>query len=216
MEEEIIRYRADGNVILAGDLNAKTGTERDYVADQMDDHSPINNIETYVIDDPTTRYNQDKHPVDIHGEKLLNLCKNTQMRILNGRTIGDRMGKFTRHPLAQRESPSTLDYMIADIETLKNIKYFTVLPHLGLSDHECLSVLLKTGGFRVDDSKVNIHKETPLKYASTGEFLLKLTSPLTRLKLHRFMEVYSNPSLGGSLENMSTYLIHILYSASTG
>ena len=48
-----------------------------------------------------------------------------------------------------------------------------------------------------------------------GNCLLKLTSPLTRVKLHRFMEVYSNPSLGVSLENMSTDLIHILYSAST-
>ena len=37
-----------------------------------------------------------------------------------------------------------VDYMMADTETLKIIKFFSVIPHLGLSDHECLSLSLKT------------------------------------------------------------------------
>ena len=100
------RYHVNGDVILAGDFNAKTGTEKDYVTDHMDDHSPVNNIETYHFDYPITRQNTDKHPIDTHGEGLLNLCKNCRMRILNGRTKGDRMGKLTRYPLSLRETPS--------------------------------------------------------------------------------------------------------------
>ena len=96
------------------------------------------------------------------------------MRILNGRTKGDRMGKITRYPLSLRETPSTLDYMIVDTETLKNIKYFSVLPHLGLSDHQCLPVQLTTGGFSEELIEVNVLKESPFKYASNEEFLLKL------------------------------------------
>ena len=53
-------------------------------------------------------------------------------------TRGDRTGKFTRFPLSLRETPSVLDYMIADTETLKHVNNFSVLPRLGLSDHECL------------------------------------------------------------------------------
>ena len=42
------------------------------------------------------------------------MCKNSHVRILNGRTRGDRTGRFTRFPLSLRETPSTLDYMLAD------------------------------------------------------------------------------------------------------
>ena len=41
LEEDISRFSNDGSIILAGDLNAKTGTERDFVSDLRDEHSPI-------------------------------------------------------------------------------------------------------------------------------------------------------------------------------
>ena len=84
--------------MIAGDFNAKTGTERDYVDDVYDDHSPINSVETYQFDEPVLRNNTDKHLVDSQGESLLNLCKNSHLRILNG-LKGDRLGNFTRFPL---------------------------------------------------------------------------------------------------------------------
>ena len=84
LEEEIPRYHAHGNVLLAGDFNAKTGIHSDYVTDQMDDHSPVNLIENYHFDKPVQRNNSDKHPIDKQGEMLLNLCKSNRIRILNG------------------------------------------------------------------------------------------------------------------------------------
>ena len=181
----------------------------------MDDHSPINNIEDYSFDQPIERKNSDKHPVDKQGEILLNICKNNQMRILNGRTKGDRSGKFTRYPLSLRETRSTLDYMIADNEVLENIKYFTVLPHLGLSDHECLSLLLKTEGFiAVPYAEARIIKERPIKYASDDEFLMKLNSPLGKEKLKKFLNLYSN-SLDTSIESMTADLVDIINTTSS-
>ena len=89
---------------------------------------PINNIETYNFDSPLQRRNEDKRPVDAEGEKFLSLCKNCRIRILNGRTKGDRSWKFTRYPLALREYPSTLDYMVTDTEILHEIESFMVYP----------------------------------------------------------------------------------------
>ena len=54
---------------------------------------------------------------DTHGQQLLNMCKNTQVTILNGRTRGDHTGKLTRFPLSLRETASTIDSMLADRES---------------------------------------------------------------------------------------------------
>ena len=43
IESDISRFSKEGNIIIiSGDINAKTGTECDYVSDMQDDHSPIN------------------------------------------------------------------------------------------------------------------------------------------------------------------------------
>ena len=147
MQEEINLHNLNGNVMIAGDFNAKTGTESDFVLDYQDNHSPVNDIITYVFDVPLARENQDKHLMDSQGEHFLNLCKNTRLRILNGRTKGDRRGSFTRFPLSLRESPSTLDYFATDPAFMQNIESFRILHHLGLSDHECLSVSIKQTDF---------------------------------------------------------------------
>ena len=204
----------DGNVILGGDLNAKTNTENDFVSDLDDDHSPVNEVFSYIFDKPLERQNTDNHLVDAHGQQLLNMCKNTQVRILNGRTRGDRMGKFTRHPLSLRETPSTIDYMMADTEILEKVKCFSILPHLGLSDHECLSTSVKTGIFNMETAEtVTVIKERPLKYASPNEFVMKLNSPVVQEKLNKFQHTHS--SAVNSVEPMTDDLVNILTSAST-
>ena len=214
LEEEIIKYRVDGNVIVGGDLNAKTNIESDFVSDQLDDHSPVNDVPLYKFDKALDRQNRDKHQVDAYGQLLLNVCKNSQMRIVNGRTRGDRMGNFTRFPLSYRETPSTIDYMITDTEIFSNIKCFSVLPHLGLSDHECLSLSLKTGNFSVEISTdVNILKERPIKYASINEFLMKLNSPSIQEKINNFQCTYSTPMT--SVEKMTDDLVDIINVSST-
>ena len=45
--EEISKFQTKGNIIIAGDFNAKTSTERDFVSDIDDKHSPIHQIATY-------------------------------------------------------------------------------------------------------------------------------------------------------------------------
>ena len=118
-QNQINSINVNDLLVIGGDFNAKTSTAHDFVLYQDDNHSPIMDIPTYFIDDHLKRENCDKHSVDKQGETLINLCKNSRMRILNGKTKGDRYGRYTRFPLAIRESPSTLDYAIADMEILK-------------------------------------------------------------------------------------------------
>ena len=70
LESDIARYSNDGNIIIAGDFNAKTGIDCDYVSDFQDKHSPINGNVTYKFDNPITRNNRDKHAVDSQGQNF--------------------------------------------------------------------------------------------------------------------------------------------------
>jgi hypothetical protein len=188
LQEDISLYSGDGNVILAGDLNAKTNTMRDYVTDDGDSHTPINDSTLYIHDSHMDRQNQDPHAVDAQGKKLLELCKSSRIRILNGRTNGDRTGKLTRYPDTLRESPSTLDYVLSDCEILCKIKSLTILPHFGVSDHECLSVSINTKFTCVcETDNTIVNKVIPTKYVETSLFTKRLKSREGKEKINNFL-----------------------------
>ena len=189
ISEEISKYECEGNVLFAGDFNAKTSTESDSVIDLNDKHSPINDVVTYNCDIPIKRNNADKHMVDSQGKRLLELCKNSRIRILNGRLPGDRRGNLTRFPLSLRESPSTLDYMATDTELFKEVKSFYVLPNLGVSDHDCLCAELKTKfSIPVEDEKVNVNKINKIRFSNPLHFMRKLESPCVQQKISAWTE----------------------------
>ena len=115
--------------MVFGDLNGKTGTEDDFVMDADDRHSPINDIEGYQADTPPSkRNNMDTKKTDKQGKIILELCQSHRIRILNGRTIGDRWGQLTRYPACTRESPSTLDYALCSTNVTELVKTFLVNP----------------------------------------------------------------------------------------
>ena len=130
------------------------------------------------------------------------------MRILNGRTKGDRFGRFTRYPMAIRESPSTLDYVIVDLDMLKEVKYFLVLSNLGISDHECLSFTINSKGFTpLAESSVPVSKKKPFMKPDITRFLRKLNSPEGQIKANDFVE---NHSTDGDVDDMTADFISLL------
>ena len=54
------------------------------------------------------------------------------LKILNGRKIGDFTGKYTCH---QYNGSSVVDYIIAEPNIFEKINYFQVLPLTTYSDH---------------------------------------------------------------------------------
>ena len=144
LEKIETRYIDDeGNTIIMGDLNGRTKTDDDFVRDKNDKHSPIN-VSYYTKDEILQcRHNLDAHTIDEQGKIILGLCKNSDLRILNGRTPGDENGSFTRYPSNLAENPSTIDYALCSESLIDIVQSFSVLPFTGLSDHCCISLKIK-------------------------------------------------------------------------
>ena len=181
---------AGGNCLIMGDLNGRTKLGEDFVRDENDEHSPINSV-CYTKDEHAGRANMDRTPIDRQGKKILELCKYSSYRILNGRVKGDKTGKFTRYPSNLRDDPSLIDYALCNTTLMNNIHSFSVLPFTGLSDHCCISVCI-----RINDC---------------GEKNLLDTPPIagTECKLQNLNTIYSyNPN------KRDTYIQNILCDSS--
>ena len=70
--------------------------------------------------------------INNHGKRLLELGRNTDLRILNGRVNGDSLGRPTFHG---RNGISVIDYAICDQYLFTHIANFIVKEPLRLSDH---------------------------------------------------------------------------------
>ncbi len=112
LEEETSHFQAQGNVLICGDLNARTGLQPDFTDTQGSKY--INNKLT-VINNTFSHIhrNNHDHTVNKNGKDLLQLCRSLGLYIINGRLRGDTLGRFTMcSPLGN----STVDYMITDID----------------------------------------------------------------------------------------------------
>jgi len=99
-----------GIVLLGGDFNARTATLLDTL-DISDLCELLQALELAKIKQPNvvaTRQNRDVS-VGGWGHELLDLCCDTGLLILNGRTPGDQSGEFTCLANGGR---STVDYIV--------------------------------------------------------------------------------------------------------
>ena len=106
LEESVGTVLSKGQMLIVGDLNARTGYGADHTLDSLvDDHCQLGPDPTC-----TDRNNQNAH-VNSHGRELLRLCQRTGLRIVNGRVSGDETGAFTFVSLAG--GASLIDYVVA-------------------------------------------------------------------------------------------------------
>ena len=140
----------DSSCLIMGDLNGRTKLGDDFVRDENDEHSPVNML-PYPKDEYISRANIDMTPIDQQGKKILELCKYSSYRILNGRANGDKTGKFTRYPSNLQDDPSLIDYALCHTSVMNRIHYFSVSPFTGLSDHCCISACLRINDSVLED-----------------------------------------------------------------
>ena len=114
--------------ILMGDFNARTALLEDFLDN---DHETLdtdffqadftNNLEQLNL---SQRYNLDKK-TNVNANGLLNLCKNFNLNIVNGRFGSDKgVGDFTCHK--NGIAPSVLDYTIISDSLLPHVADFSV------------------------------------------------------------------------------------------
>ena len=108
-----------------------------------------------------SRNNLDHKHTNDSGKLLLNFCKETRIRILNGRTTGDLNGRPT---CMTYNGSSLVDYTLISEELLKSVGYFEVHDFTSLTNHRPISC-----GIFADTSfkYCNSHKLDPLP----GKFL---------------------------------------------
>lgn len=136
----------DCPVLLIGDFNARTGLLSDFVdieeniAEEggLDPHSNdifLSRAELAANNIITNRHNVDQR-TNNNGFKLIELCKNLNIKIINGRFGSDTgIGEYTFH---SPQGESTIDYAIASPSLLLNIVDFHVDPYDAcLSDAHC-------------------------------------------------------------------------------
>ena len=112
--EDVAKYESmGGEVIIMGDTNARIGEENDFVENNYlnapDDYLPTPyNFEVDI--NVKKRKTLDNKELSGHHKQLLDFCKATGFKILNGR-IGDdgKIGNFTCHTAA---GSSIVDYFL--------------------------------------------------------------------------------------------------------
>ena len=138
---DIAEAQGLGDVLLAGDFNARTGQGADFVEAGLLGQTPEGDLPQPAL--PTglhLRQSQDTGAISPFGRCLLELCCATSMLIVNGRVTGDRLGKLTfPHP----QGGSVVDYFIASYALFASHPCLIVGDTLPESDHRPLHLYLR-------------------------------------------------------------------------
>ena len=117
LEEKCLKYSDYGSFCIIGDLNARCGKRLDY-------HEDLTVLERHLgNNDKLHRYTLDK-TVNASGIKLLQLCKNTELRIVIGR-VGDDSA-VVYYTYMSTLGCSLIDYVVLPCNLFPYISNFIV------------------------------------------------------------------------------------------
>ena len=119
-----------------GDLDARTGKYSDSVC--KEGNNLITNDQSEFSLCPTQRNSFD-NLLNSQDKRLLEIFKNADLRILNGRVSGGSLGRVTFHG---KNGVSAVDYAVCDQDLLSHIPNFVVKDPLHLSDHSAITTWL--------------------------------------------------------------------------
>ena len=179
-------------IMVMGDLNARTNNVSDMIDNDHDDHLPIG--DHYLLDSSIPPRNNQDQVINDRGLSLIDMCISAQLRILNGRKLGDLTGDFTCH---KHNGNSSIDYCIVSENLFNEINLFEVGNHLSdLSDHSKISchikrIKYKTEQLHCDNLKLESvplgyiwHNERFIEalnsYLNLGEMLMKMLMVLIK------------------------------------
>ena len=138
----MLHFSQKGDIIVQGDFNTRTG-------DMQETISHDNNVpEDYEVDEPYIRQSQDSGTINSRGVNLLETCTALNLRILNGRIVGDLDDKKA---CFHYNGSSVVDYIIASKNIVRNVQYLIInplKPHI--PDHCHISYAIKGNPARPD------------------------------------------------------------------
>ena len=210
------RYENGLNFILCGDLNSHTSNSPDFVSD--DNLSNIDILpEDYSADISLTRYSQDSGRLNNNGRMLLDLCKQTGLRIMNGRVGNDKnLGRYTY--VGSRGS-SVVDYVISTQNLFRNVESFTVHDPNILSDHCLVEFSLSfsrpvLNNVDLDLQNTNLYDRVEHKYVWDKNKLLnyqeRLSAEDTVHELNNFKENVISSSCNSDIDKCVNELASVI------
>jgi hypothetical protein len=135
LEDDIAEAKLAGEVLIAGDLNARIGVEKDWVdTSDTEYYAGVGSPDTgfQLASFSEERCSADK-TIDACGRVLLQLLRGTGLSFLNGRVSGDEEGAFTS---IHNNGNSVIDLYIASTGVAEAAERLKVPGKLrGLLDH---------------------------------------------------------------------------------
>lgn len=215
-----------GNTVVCGDLNARIGNSVDfYTADKSDEFidlpSSYSSYKQLEIP-PCTPINYDRNTQDgstnTHKSLLLEYVHTNNLLILNGRTIGDSLGRYT---CLKWNGNSLVDYFMCSEEVLGYVKSLVVGSHTIYSDHNpvILSLWTDTNISSVTNKQPAVSSSAPFRYKITEEALSSLRDCFGKAEmqiqirdLHHFADRCSSTEDAKDLCDKFTDLINTISS----
>ena len=180
LEEDIAYSKGQGEVIVLGDMNARTRTMQQDTHQIGMSHESRSQEETHMYN----RESNDAKEPDKYGKALLHMCNSTGLLIANGTPLWQDTGDFT---CRKHNGDSVIDYMLLPETTLDCIQNFTLGKWSPESDHRCLCIELKCNAKlkhasnqqRVEKTFLRMDVKRALMYANmVDERLWKTQLPL--------------------------------------
>jgi exonuclease III len=138
LQDDVTHFSQLGQVTICGDFNARTGLLPDFIHiagnDSHDIYAPSSVKSNIAF--PNRNRHSDDIKVYPYGKELLELCKSSSMRIMNGYFNNDKStGTFTCY---KSNGKSLIDYLICDSYCFEKLSYFQIEPLSPDSDHRPL------------------------------------------------------------------------------
>ena len=208
LEYEISILSTKGKIMLMGDFNSRISTYPDFIVDD-EDNDKLSHIlpDNYKADFNLLRKSQDR-VYNSQGKDLLDLCASAQLRILNGRFIGDILGNMT---CVNKRGSSVVDYTITSESLLSSVKYFIVENLTHFSDHSQLVTYLNCK-FRTCEIQNQYQKQDfSFKWTESSKQILEqeLMNPYICEKIMKLENSSFEKSLDGV--NLANKMISDIY-----
>ena len=138
IEEQLAKFSKSDHIVIGEDLNSKISTKADFIVEDRKDLDFLS--EGYELDTFTTHRHNEDVSLNSYGEKLIQLCIPSKLRVLNSRTRGDLQGHFT---YLGYQGCSTVDLVLASQNIFQTnlIQYLPVQTFTTFSYHR--SILLQ-------------------------------------------------------------------------
>ena len=193
LESNIGRWGSKGDIILMGDFNAHVNSnDLDFI--EMDFHDTLNDSlpQMYISDNVLQKRNTQLNQItNAYGRQLLELCTSSQLRILNGRVIGDTMGRIT---FFNSQGTSIDDYCVCSEQLLSTVCSFEVGDFTPtLSDHCAITLTLQ--GYFFDTPEITLRNIYTPKWSDKKEELFR--SKLNKVEMNEVIEQATSAHLSG-------------------